>query len=142
MRVIAVVVPSSETVPELDSSIPRRPPPHSVSPEMVVSVNALVVVLRWKVPTAGSVAVLVVRHVIPNVSLILHAAPITWIMIDLISGRAPSKPEYRTCQGRVSVRMVAVPFLQAPTVALVIKPIRVPICFIIVLECSEPSSVR
>ena len=56
-------------------------------------------------------------------------------------GSLPAKPAYFRCQGKVDVRIVALPPVQAASVALLMKPNSASLALVIVPEWNEPSRV-
>jgi len=72
----------------------------------------------------------------------LHCVPVAVAFILVIFGSVPVKLAYLVCHGRLAVRIVALPLMQGvPSVALVIRPVRAPATFAIVLEWNDPSIV-
>jgi len=115
-------VPSSEMAPESEVKvpwIPRHSMPVGSLPLIDASVISWLTVLRWNCPMAGLPASLLARQF----SLPLftrNEAPVTCTIIESMFGSVPLKPEYETCQGSVSVRIVAVPGLtHGPSMAFV-----------------------
>jgi len=109
----------TEIGPESDENVPSGPQLVGIVPPIPTSVRKWVDVLRWKVPVAGLFVSVLARQVMPPASLIRKEEPMTCTIIEVMLGRVPEKPEYLTCQGSVSVRMVAEPEEQVPRKALV-----------------------
>ena len=126
----------------LELNVPLKKQLVGIAPPIVTPVSSPVAVLRSYVPVAGLSTVDLPRHARKLSYLTRKADPMTLVTSLVMFGSVPEKLRYRTCQGRVSVRIVAVPGLtHGPSLASLMKPIRVPGTFEMVLECRDPESV-
>src|SRR5215217_7076362 len=128
VTVILVAAPRTVTGPLSEVKLPTCPkhsPPVLMEPPISEVVSAPPA-SRLNVPMAGSVVVLLARHVTKPGSLTRNDEPITLTLRDVMFGSVPVKARYCVCQGSVSVRIVADPEEHGPSIALVMKPIREP----------------